>query len=218
MTGHSSINKKVYCAIWPESLAGRSGNDIASAIIAILKRVAADHPQFSEITTWSDSCVPQNRNSVLSIAIAKFLKESPHIEKITLKYSLPGHSAVQEIDSAHSQIEKASQREYFSPLSFIRILLNCNRNNPFVIIQLRTTDFHNYQLPAKSLNYGVVPYTKVAMLTIAKDRLDVVQYKLSHLQCDNLIKVSIVPPPKSTRHGVHGVICIVLSLILLSIA
>jgi len=71
MTGHLTVNSKktVYCAIWNEALVGRSGNDIASAIESILNKVTSENPTIQHIITWSDSCVPQNRNSILSTAI-----------------------------------------------------------------------------------------------------------------------------------------------------
>ena len=76
MTAHSSLTKKGYCAVWMEIMAGRGGNDMASAIVKILERVVQDHPEVTEIVTWSDSCVPQNRNSIMSFAIVEFLSRN----------------------------------------------------------------------------------------------------------------------------------------------
>ncbi len=42
-------SKQGYCAIWTECVSGRAGNDIASAFIQILNKVAADHPSVTEI-------------------------------------------------------------------------------------------------------------------------------------------------------------------------
>ena len=33
---HCSVDKRAYCAIWCEGTCGRGGNDIASALLAIL--------------------------------------------------------------------------------------------------------------------------------------------------------------------------------------
>ena len=94
-----------YCAIWSEVTSGRAGNDIASSFISILKKVISEHPSIEHIVCWSDSCVPQNRNSYISHAVIYFLIEHPNIKTITLKYSLPGHSGVQEVDNMHKQID-----------------------------------------------------------------------------------------------------------------
>lgn len=79
-------------------------------------------------------------------AVADFMSKNTRIEKITMKYSTPGHSAVQEVDNMHSNIEKAMARaEFFSPLSFVRVLLKANRNNPYTVIQMKREDFKDFQ-------------------------------------------------------------------------
>lgn len=38
------MSKTAYNAIWCKAVAGRGANEIASALVAILKSVKADHP------------------------------------------------------------------------------------------------------------------------------------------------------------------------------
>ncbi|CAH2100965.1 unnamed protein product [Euphydryas editha] len=124
MTGHLSTNKKVYCAIWSENTAGRSGNDIASAVYKILTQVLLDNPHFTSIILWSDSCVPQNRNSIMSFALRQLIDKFSTLEQITSKFSTPGHSCIQEIDNVHSCIDRVLLKaEYYSPVSLMRLLL-----------------------------------------------------------------------------------------------
>nr|CAI5865866.1 unnamed protein product [Callosobruchus analis] len=92
LTAILSSTKQVYCAEWHELLMGRSGNDLASALIKILEAVFAENRNLNNLIPWSDSCVPQNRNSLMSYAIAYFLKLNPSIQSITMKFSTPGHS------------------------------------------------------------------------------------------------------------------------------
>ena len=68
------VNKvrTVYCCVWTENIAGRAGNEIASALTHILKNVVRDHPQITSKILWSDACVPQNRNSFMSLALMFF--------------------------------------------------------------------------------------------------------------------------------------------------
>ncbi|XP_067936947.1 uncharacterized protein [Watersipora subatra] len=66
--------RKAYCSILSETLLGLSGNDIASALIAILEKAMSDHPSIQNIILWSDSCVQQNRNSVMSYALQHFVQ------------------------------------------------------------------------------------------------------------------------------------------------
>lgn len=112
LTAYFTTTKKVYCALWTETLAGRAGNDIASALKRILD-VVIDENELTTLTLWSDSCVPQNRNSIMSNAILDFLRENPQINKVKMNFSLPGHSCVQEVDNAHSAIEKAMGKTDF---------------------------------------------------------------------------------------------------------
>ena len=81
-----------YCAIWTECMSGRFGNDIASAFMQILNKVPADQPNVTELICWSDSSVPQNRNSHISQAIFEYLSKQSRINVVTMKYSLAGHS------------------------------------------------------------------------------------------------------------------------------
>ena len=100
--------------IWTECISGRAANDIASAFIQILKKVWNDHPNITKIICWSDSCVPQNRNSHISQAIPEFLYTQEQIDEIHMKYSLAGHSCVQEVNNMHQQIELAMRVAEFN--------------------------------------------------------------------------------------------------------
>ncbi|KAG5883677.1 hypothetical protein JTB14_014665 [Gonioctena quinquepunctata] len=98
----------VYNAIWHEMICGRSGVHLAKALIRILKSVVNDNPKLKRIILWSDSCVPQNRNSIMSFALQHFLNspDSKNLKVIGQKFSEPGHGTEQEIDLAHSCIER----------------------------------------------------------------------------------------------------------------
>ncbi|CAH0545868.1 unnamed protein product, partial [Brassicogethes aeneus] len=157
LTAHCSLGKDVFCAMWSETMCGRSGNDISSAFIQILEKVVLIHPNITEIVTWSDSCVPQNRNSLISVAVADFLKRYPGISCFTMKYSIPGHSCIQVVDNIHSRIEKAMKvTDIWSPLSLIRILLKIDRKKAFHIINMKLADFKNFQHVASFYQYDKV--------------------------------------------------------------
>lgn len=153
MTAQFSESKTVYCALWTEAVTGRSGNDLASALYTILGKVADEH-EFTEIILWSDSCVPQNRNSFISCAVQNFLRENPHITKLTMKYFVAGHSCIQEVDNAHSLIDKAmTQNEFYSPLSLMRIFKTINHKSLLRALQMEEDDFFDFVRAAKSLNF-----------------------------------------------------------------
>ncbi|GFN73733.1 DNA repair protein rhp54 [Plakobranchus ocellatus] len=69
LTVHCSVDKNVFCAVWNEAENGRGGNAIASALLKVLDQFVQMHTTNSEIILWSDSCVPQNRNSLMAYAL-----------------------------------------------------------------------------------------------------------------------------------------------------
>ena len=98
-----------------------------------------------------------------------------------MKYSLAGHSCVQDVDNMHKQIETAMQvSEFYSPVSFLRMLLKVNRHKPYQVIQMHKTDFKEYSNTARLLLYSKVPYTKVSQLKFTKSDLHTIQFKVSH--------------------------------------
>ncbi len=92
----------------------------------------------------------------------------------------------------HQKIEVAMQvTKFYSPLSFLRILLNVNRNRrggnrPEIVrvIQMKNEDFKDFQNSSKMLQFSNVPFTKVFQLQFRKDDLHTVGYKLSHSNTD----------------------------------
>ncbi|GBM61962.1 hypothetical protein AVEN_60818-1 [Araneus ventricosus] len=152
--------KQACCALWSENLSGRAGNDIASAFHKILT-VLIEENDITELIAWSDSCVPQNRNSIISNSILHFLKDNPQVKLVTMRYSLPGHSCAQEVDCVYSNIEKAMNKTgFYSPIGLTRILKQVNPRHPYRVLQMRPDDFKDFQGTAKLLNYKIVPILK----------------------------------------------------------
>ena len=89
----------------------------------ILNEIITDFPGVKRIILWSDSCVPQNKNSIMSMALMTFLQEHPNITSVEQKYSEPGHGNIQEVDAVHSKIERTLElAEVFSSVSLLRNL------------------------------------------------------------------------------------------------
>jgi len=201
MTGHLTVNSKKTVAIWNAGLVGRSGNDIASAIESILNKVISGNPTIQHIITWSDSCVPQNRNSILSTAIIGWMLRNPSIHTLKMKYSVPGHSCIQVVDNIHSQIENSIKNiDVWSPLFLVKLLLNVNKKNPFNILQLNNqNDFKNFHIISKNLLFSKVPFLKVVELLFEKSNPFIVKFKtLSHGFSD-YESVNIFPMDNSNK-------------------
>lgn len=54
----------------------------------------SDDNNITDLVTWSDSCVSQNRNSFLSFTIIDVMKDHPKLNSITIKYYVPVHGAI----------------------------------------------------------------------------------------------------------------------------
>lgn len=192
------INKVVYCAMWDESLCGREGTHIANALIKILKRILADNPWIEHLTLWSDSCTPQNRNSIMSAALQCFLnsEESVNLRCIDQKFSEAGHGQVQEVDSAHSVIERNLRNKFIhSPPALIDEISKIPENKlKFVVISMEEKDYFDYQLIAHAYKYSSVPFTKVKQLTYKKHESKVL-VKLDFNQ--NFIERNVDLKPRS---------------------
>ena len=112
--------KKGYRAVRPENISGRSGNDIASAVSVPLREVLHDHPECEKIILWSDSCVPQNRNSLTSYAVQLLVESTQNLRSITQQFCEPGHISIQDVDNIHSIIGRhLSCLEINSPVSMV---------------------------------------------------------------------------------------------------
>ena len=76
---------------------------------------------------WTEATSGRAGNDIASAVVKvmeSVIQDHPKASSVSLKYSITGHSAVQEVDNMHSQIERAMHVvEFYSPISFIRILL-----------------------------------------------------------------------------------------------
>lgn len=193
--------KKVYTAFWDESLAGRSGNDMASAWTEILSAILIDHPDTEEIVVWSDSCVPQNKNRMMSMAALMLLKNHPNLKKLEHKYGEAGHSFCQEVDSVHSVIErKLKPKEIGSPVSLLQHLKAVKINSKSLIIkEMKKEDFKNFESKASAFNFQLIPYAKVKSLLFQKSSLMSVGFKLSFAPSSSFFYQPIVKFSRNKR-------------------
>lgn len=173
--------KFTYCCVWDEIRCGRGGNEIASCIYKILGILLQEYPNIQQIILWSDSCVAQNKNKMMTTALLKFLADNPRVKCITQKYSEPGHSQIQDVDCVHSALDKYLKNlEIFSILSLLALLKTFkSKNIELKITQMKPEDFKNFSKLSLQLNFSAVPFTKIKILQYNRDDLFEVKYKTS---------------------------------------
>lgn len=194
LTAHLNINNTVYNSIWHEFLCGRGGVHIACALIKILKKIVHSNPQLKKLILWSDSCVPQNKNSIMACALQCFLnsEDGKNLEVIEQKFGEPGHGNVQEIDTCHSCIEKHLRNlDIWSPLTLVRLLVGIPKTwkLKFEVLQMQTSDYYDYQTISLRYTYNQIPFTKVKNLIYEKANCLQVKYRESfegELHCARL--------------------------------
>lgn len=70
-----------------------------------------------------------------------FLHVHPNFRSVTIKYSTPGHSALQEVDSVHSSIERVfAKSEFYFPLGVLKLLLKVNEKRSHRVIEMQKLD------------------------------------------------------------------------------
>ena len=158
----------------------------------------SNDPRIKHITLWSDSCIPQNRNSIFSTAIKVFLKKHPLVHTLEHKFCQPGHSSIQEVDNLHSQIEHLCRgSEIYSPIGLIRLLKRVNRSNPMRLLQMKLDDFKDFAAIAQMGDYKLVPFTKVKSLLYEQNQPKLVKYKTSFTS--DWVEVNVIE--RRTRAG-----------------
>ncbi|GBM80827.1 hypothetical protein AVEN_33433-1 [Araneus ventricosus] len=83
LLAYCTPTKQTYCALWSENLSVRASND-TSAFHKILT-VLTEENDITESITWSDSCVPRKRNSIISNSDLDFLKANLEVKSVTVK-------------------------------------------------------------------------------------------------------------------------------------
>ncbi|CAB4064286.1 unnamed protein product [Lepeophtheirus salmonis] len=158
LTAMVARTKVAFLAVWVDTTYGRSGN-YRSALTHLLNNILPKYPNAENMILWSDSCVAQNRNQILSFALQLFIESKSKIKSIIHCYCDPGHSNIQDFDNLHSNIECAlCHKEIHSLVSLVRLfkLIKSSRQDMYVC--------------AGAPMYEKIGYTVVKDFEINKDR------------------------------------------------
>lgn len=132
----------------------------------------ANNPLVNRIMLWSDSCVPQNRNCIMSFGLQYFLNNmcGKNLKFIEQKFSEPGHSQVQDIDAAHSVIERHLKNKcIYSPIGLLEEFSQMPEGKQkFVVVEMSSEDYLDFHSGAYKMNYSVIPYAKVKHIVYEK--------------------------------------------------
>lgn len=106
--GATDAEHLVLSARWTEAVAGRSGKEMASAILSLLSS-----PQLLErpsLTVWLDNCGGQNKNYMLFQALLVAVRPKIPFHTPAIHYFVAGHTFMS-ADSFHAAVKKSMKKE-----------------------------------------------------------------------------------------------------------
>ena len=138
-------NKEVLNYVWTETNGDLEASSFVSCFVDYVKEIIAKYPDVKVIILWTDGCGYQNRNSILSSALANFAKQ--HKVTIYQKYLEVGHTHM-ECDSVHRCIENAKKvfGDVNLPTDYIQLIKSARKNpKPYGVKYCDYTFFKDYK-------------------------------------------------------------------------
>lgn len=110
----------------------------------------------------------QKQRNQLSTAALYTKKEQ--VVQIEQKFSEPGHGNLQEVDAAHSVIERNIKNvDIYSPLGLLKILLKIrSRKNTFKVLQMKHEHFFDYKSISTKFQFNTIPYNQIKQIVYNK--------------------------------------------------
>jgi len=132
-------SRDAMCYVWHEAQGGLTANEFTSCLMDFLSTCT----QARKVIIYSDGCVYQNKNAVLSSALSAFSTETN--TEIEHKYLVKGHTHM-EVDSMHSVIERRLQKtQIYSPLEYLTIFRTARINpRPYDVKFVDHTFFRDF--------------------------------------------------------------------------
>lgn len=146
---YSLGDKNGTCYLWDETQGGRGSCEIATCLQIYINSVTSRCSTVKEITLYSDTCGGQNRNQFMVAGLLHIVNQDGSLDIINQKFFERGHSQM-ESDSIHSSIETAKKNtSVYVPSQWNTIISVARRNNPYVVVPLKFTDFKDFKELAK---------------------------------------------------------------------
>lgn len=143
LTVHNCIDGKSTHFMWPETIAGRDANEIASCLYSFIQSIP---PGVKHAIFYSDTCGGQNKNIIMISMFQYVINLHPTLEVIEHKFLVPGHTHL-ECDVDHSIIERAKKRspiEIHVPRDWYQLVRNASRKNRFTVFPMEGESFYSF--------------------------------------------------------------------------
>lgn len=162
----------VVACLWPESVCGRSSNDILSCF----HRVILKYGHLEKLTLWLDNCSSQNKHWNFFQHIVLLLNKADiSLKTVVLKYFEPGHTFMA-ADSFHAAVEASMRRARVVTYDDFKVAVEKAKKEVDVLDML-TTDFFQTELTVSQYTLNRVhprPYMEnIRKIQFRKGRYDV---------------------------------------------
>ncbi len=182
-----------FCYMWPEHLAGRGSNEIASCVLDYIKKKSEEG--YKIVFLFSDNCPGQNRNryipTMLWYALNKF-----SMDKIEHSFLEMGHTQ-NENDSVHSIITNAAKNiELYTPEQWYQtVRMSRKKPAPYIVKEMALSSMFDFKGVASKLknlkvddNNDKVKWNKIKSITIKREDPNALHIRYEHggsqVRCD----------------------------------
>ena len=164
---HISDTATAHMCLWDESITGRGGNEISSALLKCLTLQANSLKR--NLVIWSDNCIGQNKNKML-LFLFIYLVATGKFDKIEQKFLVSGHSYLA-CDRDFAQIERRKRvTKNYVPDDLEKMIRSAQHKNPFNVIRMNKQDFKDFQeISDCFLNTTKLNISKVCWMEISKE-------------------------------------------------
>lgn len=135
--------KKGICYMWPETIAKRGSNEVASCLYNFIQQ--STNRGIKDIHLWSDNCGGQNRNRIVFLMYV-YCSQKYSID-ICHRFLEKGHTQ-QEGDSVHALIEKSSKRKFiFCPEEWYTLVRWCKTSgDAYEVIEITQDQILDFKM------------------------------------------------------------------------
>nr|CAH7734334.1 unnamed protein product [Callosobruchus chinensis] len=154
---HNCNTGRGFMFMWPEHIAKRGSDEIASAILKFINHFA---PQADELIVFTDNCGGQNKNWTVMCLWLQLIRQKK-FKVIEHRFLVPGHTHLPS-DRDFAAIEKRKKylKQVYSPEQWHTAVREAKIKNPFEVVPMTQSDFYAFGDISKFVNKKHVTDTK----------------------------------------------------------
>lgn len=192
---HDCGANKGHMMLWPETIAGRGADEIASCIYEYVKETNISS---QKLVIYSDNCAGQNKNARI-ISLHVYLVGRNMFDEICHIFPITGHTMLP-CDRDFGDIERKLRKlsAVYVPSDYVKCIQDSRKTNPFVVNEMTSADFISMDDMLKRLtmrktatNGEKVDFRNISQLRILKENPMILHYRHTHNADESWNSVSL---------------------------